>query len=79
MRLIHKPADLVEQNRGAALAAAQLRDEVVQALGRARRDRAVAERAEGRRVGLVHGARVGRGRAVASGLISARGARMTGA
>ena len=40
-------ADLVDKDRGAALAAAQFRDQVMQALLRAGRDRTQAERAEG--------------------------------
>lgn len=41
-------ADVMHQHRRPALAAAQLRGQVVQALRHARRDRALAERALGR-------------------------------
>ncbi len=40
-------ADLVQKHRGPALAAAQARDQVVQALLRVGRDGALAERADG--------------------------------
>jgi hypothetical protein len=55
-------ADLVQQNHGPALAATELRDQVVQALPRLRGDRPVAERTD-RRAFLGHGPLLpGRGR-----------------
>lgn len=73
--MLHKAADLVQEHRRPALAALQLRDEVMAALRRVRRDRPEAERADragfGTGFGVVfgHGFRYRKGRGAKDGRV----------